>query len=199
MENCKGGELMKSHLYPIFAERWLRPGGNIYFYSDPHFADEEMKYLRKNYIGDDEQIRRIKSVVHKNDTLIILGDIGDPIPLKQIKGYKVLICGNHDKGITFYQEYFDEVYAGPLFISDRILLSHEPINLTYVLNIHGHNHANWDVFSNGVNMCAEHIDYTPVAFGKIVKSGIMKNIPTIHRVIIDNAIIRKELKENDNN
>ena len=190
---------MKSHLYPVFAERWLRPGGNIYFYSDPHFADEEMKYLRKNYIGDDEQIRRIKSVVHKNDTLIILGDIGDPTPLKQIKGYKVLICGNHDKGVTFYQEYFDEVYTGPLFISDRILLSHEPINLTYVLNIHGHDHANWDVFSNGVNMCAEHVDYTAVAFGKIVKSGIMKNIPTIHRVIIDNAIIRKGLKKNENN
>ena len=53
---------MKKHLYPIFAEKWLR-GGNLYFYSDPHFADEEMKYLRKDYIGDDEQIRRIKSVM----------------------------------------------------------------------------------------------------------------------------------------
>lgn len=199
MENCKGEELMKSHLYPVFAEKWLRPGGNIYFYSDPHFADEEMKYLRKNYIGDDEQIARIKKVVHKNDTLIILGDIGDPTPLKNIRCYKVLICGNHDRGVSFYQEYFHEVYAGPLFISDRILLSHEPINLPYVLNIHGHDHANWDVSPRGVNMCAEQIDYTPVAFGKIIKSGIMKDIPSIHRVTVDNAIIRKEQRENENN
>ena len=190
---------MKSHLYPVFAEKWLRPGGNIYFYSDPHFADEEMIYLRKNYIGDDEQIARIKKVVHKNDTLIILGDIGDPTPLKNIRCYKVLICGNHDRGVSFYQEYFHEIYAGPLFISDRILLSHEPINLPYVLNIHGHDHANWDVSPRGVNMCAEQIDYTPVAFGKVIKSGIMKDIPSIHRVTVDNAIIRKELKENENN
>ena len=191
---------MKSHLYPVFAEKWLRPGGNIYFYSDPHFADEEMIYLRKNYIGDDEQIARIKKVVHKNDTLIILGDIGDPTPLKNIRCYKVLICGNHDKGVSFYQEYFNEVYAGPLFISDRILLSHEPINLPYVLNIHGHDHSNSEqVAPRHLNLCAEHIDYVPVPFKKIINFGLLKGIPSIHRVTIDNAIIRKENRNNENN
>ena len=182
---------MRQHLYPIFAEKWIR-GGNIYFYSDPHFADEEMQYLRKNYIGDDEQIRRIKSVMGKCDTLIVLGDIGDPTPFKQIKGYKVLICGNHDRGASYYEEYFNEIYTGPLFISDRILLSHEPVNLPFVVNIHGHDHANWAARPNALNMCAEHIDYTPVAFSKIIKSGILKDIPSIHRVTIDGAIERKE-------
>jgi calcineurin-like phosphoesterase family protein len=189
---------MKQHLYTIFAEKWLR-GGAIYFYSDPHFADEEMKYLRKNYIGDDEQIRRIKSKIGKCDTLIILGDIGDPTPLKQIKGYKVLICGNHDRGASYYEEYFNEVYTGPLFISDRILLSHEPVNLPFVLNIHGHDHANWEVRSNAFNMCAEQICYTPVSFKDIIKAGLLKDIPSIHRITVDNAIIRKEKRENEKN
>ena len=141
---------MRQHLYPIFAEKWLR-GGNIYFYSDPHFADEEMQYLRKDYIGDDEQIRRIKSVMGKCDTLIILGDIGDPTPFKQIKGYKVLICGNHDRGASYYEEYFNEIYTGLLFIPDRILLSHEPIDLPFFVNIHGHDHAHWAA------ICAQNI------------------------------------------
>jgi calcineurin-like phosphoesterase family protein len=190
---------MKQHLYPIFAEKWLR-GGAIYFYSDPHFADEEMKYLRKNYIGDDEQIRRIKSKIGKCDTLIILGDIGDPTPLKQIKGYKVLICGNHDRGASYYEEYFNEVYIGPLFISDRIILSHEPINLPFALNIHGHDHSNSEqVAPHHLNLCAEHIDYEPVAFKKIIQYGLLKDIPSIHRITVDNAIIRKEKRENENN
>lgn len=190
---------MKQHLYPIFAEKWLRPGGAIYFYSDPHFADPEMVYIRKDYIGDDEQISRLKRVVHKCDTLIILGDIGDPTPLKQIRCYKVLICGNHDRGVTYYEDYFNEIYNGPLFISDRILLSHEPINLPFALNIHGHDHANWYTGHHTLNVCAEHTDYCPVAFKQIIKSGILKDIPSIHRITIDNAIVRKEWLNNENN
>lgn len=181
---------MKQHLYQVFAEKWLRPGGAVYFYSDPHFSDEEMKYLRKDYVGDEEQIRRIKSKVHKCDTLIILGDIGDPTPLKQIRCYKVLICGNHDKGASFYKDYFHEVYTGPLFISERILLSHEPIHLPFVLNIHGHDHSNWEVKPNAFNMCAEKIDYTPISFKEVIQTGLLKNIPSIHRVTIDRAIAK---------
>jgi calcineurin-like phosphoesterase family protein len=62
----------------------------IYFYSDPHFNDANVKAMRKNYIGDEEQVRRIRSKVGKNDTLIILGDVGDKEFLKKIRGYKAL-------------------------------------------------------------------------------------------------------------
>lgn len=229
---------MKQHLYPIFAEKWNH-NGSLYFYSDPHFGDEEMKYLRKNYIGDDEQVRRINSKVGKNDTIVFLGDIGDVEYIKKIKGYKVLIMGNHDKGASNYKrkiieiehnsdtcpkcsgkviyddttfhncgfEYawchtcgtvkpkddiyednhlFNEVYEGPLMISDRILLSHEPIALPYVFNIHGHDHSNCEkVASHHFNMCAEHINYTPVSLKEILKSGMMKEVPDIHRYTID--------------
>lgn len=198
--------------------------GSVYIYSDPHFADTEMKYLRNNYIGDEEQIKRINNVVHKNDTLIILGDIGDINYIPKLKaGYKVLIKGNHDKGkteylrqITYEKEWlyededkgywfnspidnhlFDEVYEGPIFISDKILLSHEPVDLPFCLNIHGHDHSGWyKTEGPSLNVCAELIDYTPVNLGKLIKSGALSKVPSIHRMAIDKQIKRKKEKIN---
>ena len=94
---------MYKNLYDQFAH-WFHDGkGTVYFYSDPHFNDDEMKYLRKNYIGDDEQVRRINSKIGKYDTLVILGDVGDIEWVRKIRGYKVLVMGNHDAGATNYK------------------------------------------------------------------------------------------------
>ena len=93
---------MKKHLYDIFADRWWR-GGNIWFYSDPHFGDAEMAQIRKNYISDEEQVKRINAKVGKHDTLIILGDVGNTELVQKLHGYKVLILGNHDAGESNYQ------------------------------------------------------------------------------------------------
>lgn len=187
---------MIKHLYNNFAH-WYH-GGTIYFYSDPHFNDDEMKYIRKNYIGDDEQVRAINKKVGKNDTIIFLGDIGDVDFIRKIRGYKVLIMGNHDGGASNYirtpdensmdNHLFDEVYEGPLCISEKIILSHEPMYIPFMLNIHGHDHSNWTFQdSNHWNMCAENIGYTPVSIKEIIKSGRLKNIDSIHRVTIDKA------------
>lgn len=179
---------MYKGVYNTFA-RWFNDNrGGIWFYSDPHFSDAEMKYLRKNYIGDEEQIKRINSKVGKHDTLIILGDIGNKEFLKKIHAHIVLILGNHDAGATTYDEYADEVYEGPLFISDRILLSHEPIQYPYGINIHGHDHSNWYYKDDHhINVCAEHIDYTPISLRQLIKNGTFKNIIDIHRATIDRA------------
>ena len=100
--------MSKINLYPCFS-KWLE-FDNIYIFSDPHFNDDEMKHLRQNYIGDDEQVERINKIVHKKDLLICLGDIGDIEYIKKIKaGYKVLIMGNHDKGKTNYQRKIEDV------------------------------------------------------------------------------------------
>lgn len=182
-------------LYNIFGH-WYR-GGTIYLYSDPHFGDEEMKSIRLNYIGDDEQVARINSKVGKKDTIIFLGDIGDIEYIKQIRGYKVLIMGNHDTGETNYNKVFDEVYRGALTISDKIILSHEPIeNLpAFWYNIHGHDHARGFKESRHLNVCAEHINYTPMRLDIILKVGVLKNIESIHRITIDKAVERKAKKE----
>jgi len=197
---------MKINLYP-FAEKW-REKGNIWFYSDPHFSDDEMKYLRTNYISDDEQVKRINSKVGKNDTIIFLGDIGKVDYIRKIKGYKVLIKGNHDSGNINYirkigyienhqfiekdNHLFDEIYEGILTISDKIILSHEPVDLPFIYNIHGHDHSN-KYFNDNLhfNACAELIDYTPISLNDIVKTGVLKNIDSIHRITIDEATQRK--------
>lgn len=100
---------MYKRLYDIF-NHWCEHG-TIWLYSDPHFNDGEMQYLRDNYIGDEAQVKAINSKVGKNDTIIFLGDIGDVSFIKKIKGYKVLIMGNHDKGASNYKriEKFEEV------------------------------------------------------------------------------------------
>ena len=181
---------MISTLYDKF-KHWSEKG-SVYIYSDPHFQDNDMLLLRKPNVIDDEQLQRINKTISKNDTLILLGDIGDETYLAKIRRcYKVLILGNHDKGKQRYQEYVDEIYEGPLFISDKLLLSHEPINLEFAYNIHGHDHSNY--YDNALNaerhlnVCAEYIDFTPVRLNDIVTSGVLKRIDNIHRIAIDNA------------
>ena len=221
---------MKKFLYDTLAERWYR-GGSIYLYSDPHFGDEDAYKIRFPYSLplteekikelDEWQIKNINARVGKNDTIIFLGDIGDLNCLKKIRGYKVLIMGNHEKGASNYKRVvrkiatfnseelsdedrarvednhlFDEVYEGPLMVSDRIILSHEPMDLPqYLYNIHGHDHARSDTGKNHMNVCAEHINYTPISFTGLLKNGLLKDVKSIHRIIIDRATNKKRGKK----
>lgn len=187
-----------STLYPAIFNSWFSypVKGNIWFYSDPHFGDQQMQEIR--HISDEEQIKRINCKVGKCDVLVILGDVGDPtLMLKLHARKKILIMGNHDAGKTNYQPYFDEIYEGALMINSKIILSHEPIQHlpTWLFNIHGHDHSNWFTGSRHLNVCAEHINYTPVSFTSIIKDGLLHDIENIHRITIDNAIARKENKQ----
>lgn len=184
-------------LYKPF-NKWYERKGTIYFYSDPHFNDADQIFLRPNYIGDEEQVKRINYRVSNRDTIIFLGDIGDVNFIRKIRGYKVLIMGNHDQGITNFEQegLFDEVYDGPLWISDRILLSHEPIDIPYALNIHGHDHSNtYNIKNPHINLCAELINYRPIGINEIVKSGLLNKATNIHRKTIDEASERKRKRE----
>lgn len=289
---------MKNILYSEIEKRWLKDKGSIWIISDTHFGDLEsykFRYItgmmlvngKKHYrtsgnIWEDEdslkcsmecfdewQIKNINAKAGKNDTLIILGDIGDIEYVKKLKaGYKVLILGNHDKGASNYKyfttkegelsEYlvkgkyrvyddfedfeeiilaksleeakekgfkdliikensrslftkepevtclnrikgFDEVYEGPLMINDRLILSHEPISYLkgcpYLFNIYGHDHGKLFEMSNGLNVCAEHINYTPLNLLGLIKKGLLKDIEDIHRVAIDKQKERGKKKD----
>ena len=245
---------MLPQLYENF-QRWS-DGGTIWLYSDPHFDDADCKAISAEWPSPEEQIAKINKKVHKGDTLIILGDIGNPEYIKRIKaGYKVLIAGNHDLGLTNYKKtitheireshtnfidneqyvvelnieersfrkelcekypyakiyiqeryefhspfhffdatiddnLFDEVYGGPLFIGEKILLSHEPIYNECWYNLHGHRHSDDNTNYKGenyFNCCANVIKYEPINLKNIINSGALKNIPTIHRKTIDIA------------
>ena len=178
-------------LYDIFAH-W-HSQGTVWLYSDPHFGDKELAAGVINRPTDEEQIRLINSKVGKKDTLIILGDVGDIECAKKLKGYKILIAGNHDAGLTNYKDVFNEVYGGALFIGEKIVLSHEPINIPFALNIHGHVHdkkAKTD--KQHINVCSDVINYTPINFNQLMKSGPTSKIETIHRTTIDKATKKKK-------
>lgn len=181
-------------LYDIF-NHWHKQG-TVWLYSDPHFGD---KALQKGVAGrpsDEDQIKMINAKVGKKDTLIILGDIGDIECARKLKGYKVLIAGNHDVGLTNYREVFDEVYGGALFIGEKLVLSHEPIQIPFALNIHGHVHdkrVKSDM--HHINVCSDVIGYTPINFNQLMKSGPTARIATVHRATIDKAAKRKKKKE----
>ena len=230
---------MIAGLYKIF-DHWHKEGA-LFIYSDPHFNDADLKAGIERPDAE-ELVKLINSKVGRKDTIIILGDIVDIEPVKKIRGYKVLIMGNHDSGRTNYErktwsmkfdkeqyqrdeamlemqrmypgcrytisegyqfhspfEYwevvadnqlFDEVYEGPLMIGEKLILSHEPIDVPWAFNIHGHDHVGYKR-KNHMNVCADVIGYIPVNMNQFMKSGAMAHVETIHRDTIDKATERK--------
>ena len=59
--------------------------GSVYIISDTHFDDFDCKLMDPGWIAPQEHVDIIKKKCHKNDTLIHLGDVGNPEYLKQIK------------------------------------------------------------------------------------------------------------------
>jgi calcineurin-like phosphoesterase family protein len=227
-------------LYKIF-DHW-HSEGTLWIYSDPHFNDPDLKKGIKRPDAE-ELVKLINSKCGRKDTLIILGDIVDIEPVKQIRAKrKILVMGNHDTGRTNYERQivskkfsmdefqkmealeemkklypdcrysveeswefhapfnswvvyadnmlFDEVYEGPLMIAEKLILSHEPVDVPWAFNIHGHDHAGHKR-KNHLNVCADVIGYIPVNMNQFMKSGAMAHIDTIHRDTIDKATERK--------
>ena len=86
---------------------------------------------------------------------------------------------------------FDEVYEGPLMIAEKLILSHEPVDVPWAFNIHGHDHAG-HARKNHLNVCSDVIGHVPVNMNQFMKSGALAHIDTIHRETIDKAIVRKK-------
>lgn len=200
---------MIKQLYKTF-QHWS-DGGSCFIYSDPHFVGSELDQdeinMRKlfNYGSNELQIENINKVVCKNDWLIILGDVGSPKILEQLKCKNiVLIKGNHDKGNENYEKYCKEIYEGPLFINDKILLSHEPIFNDCWLNIHGHIHNQFELDKfkeegrHFICVSANLHNYMPINLGDLFKHQkefkdfmSFSEIESIHRKTINRATERK--------
>jgi hypothetical protein len=85
---------------------------------------------------------------------------------------------------------FDEVYEGALIVGEKLILTHEPVEIPWLFNIHGHDHAGRKR-QNHLNVCSDVIGWEPVNFTSFLKSGFGSKIQTIHRATIDSATIRK--------
>lgn len=181
---------MIESLYPCF-QKWSA-NGKVWIISDTHFDDADCKYMDPDWPQPYIHVRTIKRYMHKHDTLICLGDVGNPVYFDSMMAYKVLITGNHDRGASHYQRHFNEVFTGPLFVGERILLSHEPIyGLNWCVNIHGHDHNGEhrpDDFH--VNLCSNIVNYLPFDLSRAIRDGMISKQYGLHRHTID--AVRKE-------
>lgn len=176
-------------VYDMFNERWGQ-FQTAHIISDLHFNEDDLKKAFPERPSDEGLVKMINSKVGRKDILLILGDCGDLEYVKQLRGYKVLIMGNHDTGSTKYKEIFDEVYEGALIIGEKLILSHEPVTIPWAYNIHGHDHAG-NICKGHTNVCADVIGYQPINFNQWLREGHTSRIQTIHRETIDNATERK--------
>jgi calcineurin-like phosphoesterase family protein len=161
----------------------------VYLISDTHFDDPDCKFMSPDWPTPEEHIAHIKKFVHKNDTLIHLGDVGNPEWLAALKCYKVLIMGNHDQSKEKFAPFFDEIYGGPLMIGEKLILSHEPLDIGWAFNIHGHDHNPrhaWDCYHFNL---AANVVYWDVYDLKhdFINGGWLAGIDSIHRITINNA------------
>lgn len=115
-------------------------------------------------------IRRWNSVVRPFDKVYHLGDVvirkENIRILDRLNGKKRLIRGNHDIfPLDLYAAYFDNIYG--VRVLDEVILSHIPLHADSVTerfgtNVHGHLHANDIPSGLYLNVCVEHLDYTPM-------------------------------------
>lgn len=236
---------MIAGLYDCF-KSWHRQG-TVFIYSDTHFNDAELEIGHPRPYTTEEHIKRINSKVGKNDTLILLGDVGDIACVPRLRAKKkILIMGNHDAGRTNYERrkthqyypvrtwqkdeallnfktrhpnlynitievevdnlcgddqwyvtgdnrLFDEVYEGPLMIGEKFILSHEPLEVPWAFNFHGHDHAGAPRRDH-LNCCADVVGYEPINLNQFMRTGPAAKIPSIHRITIDKANLQKQRK-----
>ena len=186
---------MIAGLYDIF-KHWSERG-TVWIYSDTHFGDFDLQDGVSSRPIDGIHLANINSKVGKKDTIILLGDVGNVDMIRKMKGYKVLIAGNHDAGMSNYKEVFDEVYAGALIVGEKLILSHEPVDVPWAFNIHGHVHSGEPMSDNQhFNVCGEARKcYEPVNLNQFMKAGFMAKIQTIHRDVIDKATKRARKRD----
>lgn len=187
---------MISQLYQPF--RHWSDGGAVYVLSDTHFADIDCKLMSEDWPEPHRQIRLINDLVKPCDTLVLLGDVGAPFYMRGVRTKRrVLITGNHDMGASAYVDLFDEIYEGPLFVTPKLVLSHEPVELPFATNVHGHVHDGVMRYDNRfgchcLNLAANVCGYVPVNLGKEIEHGLLAASPGIHRLTIDAATERKQ-------
>ena len=75
-------------------------------------------------------------------------------------------------------------------MGEKLILSHEPVEIPWLYNIHGHDHAGRKR-QNHLNVCSDVIGYKPINLNQFLKSGPSAKIQSIHRVTIDKATERK--------
>jgi calcineurin-like phosphoesterase family protein len=155
-----------------------RTMSKVHFISDLHlghksivkFASEHRNNVKTIDEHDDWIVSQWNSVVAKQDLVWILGDVCFDKEklrlLKEMKGTKHLILGNHDEfKLDVYSEYFNKIHGFVKYKS--VWLSHAPINpnqLRGKFNLHGHVHHNSLPDLRFINVSVEALNGVPVSW-----------------------------------
>lgn len=133
----------------------------IYFTCDQHLGHPAIISMQNRPFRDVEDMNRMiinnyNSVVHKNDTVYILGDICHRLKVEdandlisELKGRKILITGNHDKkyDVKLFEEIYDfktvSLYGKYFALMHYPMLSW-PKSHQGSYQLHGHIHARND-------------------------------------------------------
>ena len=172
--------------YDLLEESVKYNKNRIWVSTDWHFyknKDNKQFKVSKNI---KEILNNYKKCVKPNDIFIFLGDLYDArtifdmelVPeifkIKDLKGYKIMIKGNHDVNTTdFYLNLgFDEVYDSTYNIGN-VIFSHEPVAVgDDEINIHGHIHFSntyWNVSEiNHLDAYIEHYNFKPVLLTDLI-------------------------------
>lgn len=148
-----------------------------YFTSDPHFGHKNIiKWGRPQFKTIEEHdeflVSKFEEWANKlkaSDKLFILGDWGKTdflFLMSYFHCYTILVMGNHDthSDIDKFKHYFDAVYEYPIFITDKMCVSHVPQNVfDDQINVHGHLHGNIIDKVNYVSCCLEVNNYELVS------------------------------------
>ena len=88
---------------------------------------------------------------------------------------------------------FDEVYEGALIVGEKLILTHEPVDVPWAFNLHGHIHdSKHKNDKHHFNVCSDVIGYVPINMNQWMKQGYLSHVESIHRTTINKATKRKK-------
>lgn len=163
-----------------------------YVTSDLHFRHNRIIIFERTQFKTVEEhdqyiIDQWNSVIQDHDRVFVLGDLGfKPFAdlgklVKQLKGHKILVKGNHDQMVVgdAINMGFEMMYDHPIYYNTHIILSHEPVKEAwdnpYVYNIHGHCHNFQTIDApNFVNVNIATTDYKPIPMAQFVSKANLR-------------------------
>ena len=160
---------------------------SLWFIADHHFGHANIiQYENRPFANvsemNGEMIKKWNKAIAKYEKVYVLGDFSfhnkalTEHIVEQLNGYKVLVMGNHDKARSarwWLDVGFDEVYAHPVLLDGKYILSHEPHKIDGYVNIFGHVHSHplfADYTEQSFCVSAERIGYTPINLKDIKKA-----------------------------
>lgn len=169
---------------------------DIWFISDTHFFhDNIIQYCGRPFANSDLMneclVSNWNSVVKEHDKVYHLGDVAcghrdDELHrlLRSLNGKKRLVLGNHDnpKQSALINN-FEKIMLWNGFYVDKVgfTTSHIPLYLESLrdgkFNVHGHIHNALRADPHYINVCVEHIGYTPIHIDTII--SLIKSVNEI--------------------